>query len=108
MITYRRNARVAAIAAAIGIVGMLSASGSVVNAEQPVWRTPATNNSLSDPNVEPVRPRDQTIVAPDGGSAGTSCYICKKCGDNVGNDPNCEAACNACSVIAVQPSAGAD
>lgn len=108
MITYRRNTRMAVIAAAIGIVGMLSASGSIVNADQPVKRTPTTNNSLSDPNVEPVRPGDQTIVAPGGGSASTSCYICKKCGDNVGNDPNCQAACDACSITAAQPSGGAD
>ncbi len=51
-----------------------------------------------------------TLAAPGGstGSASTSCYICKKCGDNVGNDPNCKKACDACSITAVQPGGGID
>lgn len=50
------------------------------------------------------------LTAPGGstGSASTSCYICKKCGDNVGNDPNCKKACDACSITAAQPGGGID
>lgn len=76
------------------------------------FNAPAADNDLrSAASRAAVRPGvSPTLVAPGGvaGSASTSCYICKKCGDNVGNDPNCKKACDKCSIAAVQPSGGID
>jgi hypothetical protein len=91
--TFKRFGYTAVAAAAAMVL-----SGAVLAADTDL-RNAASRATLR-PSLNP------TLVAPGGvaGSASTSCYICKKCGDNVGNDPNCKKACDKCSIAAVQPS----